>query len=101
MRRKTRLSPSRPRYRPDHPGDDQLPDHGTAVGIVPVPYLARLGHGDPRRRDKLEDRSIDLRYQVLKEGKYVPALTIGLTDFTGRAGSRRNTWPRPRRLATG
>lgn len=32
--------------------------------------------------DKKSDRSIDLRYQVLKEGKYVPALTIGLQDLT-------------------
>ncbi|KAF0116609.1 MAG: hypothetical protein FD150_311 [Rhodobacteraceae bacterium] len=33
---------------------------------------------------KESDRSMDLRYQVLKEGKYVPALTIGLIDFTGQ-----------------
>jgi hypothetical protein len=30
------------------------------------------------------DRSIDLRYQVLKEGKYRPAVTIGLQDLTGQ-----------------
>lgn len=30
------------------------------------------------------DRSIDLRYQVLKEGKITPALTIGLQDLTGK-----------------
>ena len=30
------------------------------------------------------DRSIDLRYQVLKEGRVVPALTIGLQDLTGQ-----------------
>ncbi|WP_374429328.1 YjbH domain-containing protein [Tabrizicola sp.] len=30
------------------------------------------------------DRSIDLRYQVLKEGKIAPALTIGLQDLTGK-----------------
>lgn len=30
------------------------------------------------------DRSIDLRYQVLKEGKITPALTIGLQDLTGQ-----------------
>jgi hypothetical protein len=30
------------------------------------------------------DRSLDLRYQVLKEGTYVPALTIGLQDFTSQ-----------------
>lgn len=34
--------------------------------------------------EKLTDRSIDLRYQVLKEGKIAPALTIGLQDFTGK-----------------
>lgn len=30
------------------------------------------------------DRSIDLRYQILKEGKIAPALTIGLQDLTGQ-----------------
>ena len=30
------------------------------------------------------DRSIDLRYQVLKEGRIAPALTIGLQDLTGQ-----------------
>lgn len=29
------------------------------------------------------DRSFDLRFQVLKEGHYVPAVTIGLQDFAG------------------
>lgn len=29
------------------------------------------------------DRSFDLRYQVLNEGRYVPAVTIGLQDFIG------------------
>ena len=29
------------------------------------------------------DRSFDLRYQVLKEGKYLPAVTVGLQDFAG------------------
>jgi opacity protein-like surface antigen len=33
---------------------------------------------------KESDRSIDLRYQVLKEGRIVPALTIGLQDLTGQ-----------------
>ncbi len=33
---------------------------------------------------KEADRSIDLRYQVLKEGKFAPALTIGLQDFAGK-----------------
>ncbi|MBN8629223.1 MAG: YjbH domain-containing protein [Rhodobacterales bacterium] len=34
--------------------------------------------------DSETDRSIDLRYQVLKEGKFAPAVTIGLQDLTGR-----------------
>ena len=29
------------------------------------------------------DRSFDLRYQVLREGRYLPAVTIGLQDFVG------------------
>jgi len=29
------------------------------------------------------DRSFDLRYQVLYEGRFVPAVTIGLQDFVG------------------
>jgi hypothetical protein len=29
------------------------------------------------------DRSFDLRYQILREGQYVPAVTIGLQDFVG------------------
>lgn len=33
---------------------------------------------------KESDRSIDLRYQVLKEGRIVPTLTIGLQDLTGQ-----------------
>ncbi|MBL9048630.1 MAG: YjbH domain-containing protein, partial [Tabrizicola sp.] len=33
---------------------------------------------------KEADRSLDIRYQVLKESKYLPALTIGLQDFTGK-----------------
>ncbi len=37
----------------------------------------------PGDDSKYEDRSFDLRYQILKEGAYVPALTIGLQDFTG------------------
>lgn len=30
------------------------------------------------------DRSLDFRYQVLKESQYLPALTVGLQDFTGQ-----------------
>ena len=33
---------------------------------------------------KETDRSIDLRYQILKEGKIAPAVTIGLIDLTSR-----------------
>ncbi|MDZ4093886.1 MAG: YjbH domain-containing protein [Paracoccaceae bacterium] len=29
------------------------------------------------------DRSFDLRYQVFKEGQYVPAVTVGFQDFVG------------------
>lgn len=29
------------------------------------------------------DRSFDLRYQILREGRYLPAVTIGLQDFVG------------------
>ncbi len=36
--------------------------------------------GDERETD----RSIDLRYQILKEGKIAPAVTIGLQDLTSR-----------------
>ena len=32
---------------------------------------------------KYYDRNFDLRYQVLKESKYFPAVTIGLQDFVG------------------
>lgn len=32
---------------------------------------------------KLYDRSFDLRYQVLTEGKYRPAVTVGVQDFIG------------------
>lgn len=38
----------------------------------------------PADDSKEEDRSFDLRYQILTEGKYRPALTIGLIDFTGQ-----------------
>jgi hypothetical protein len=37
----------------------------------------------PGGDQKLVDRSFDIRYQVLKESRYLPALTIGLQDFTG------------------
>jgi Exopolysaccharide biosynthesis protein YbjH len=43
----------------------------------------------PGDDDKFNDRSIDLRYQILQESEYVPALTIGLIS------------PRPKRSATG
>lgn len=33
--------------------------------------------------DVYYDRSFDLRYQVLKEGRYVPAVTVGFQDFVG------------------
>lgn len=37
--------------------------------------------GDP---PDIDDRSFDIRYQVLKESQYLPSLTIGLIDFTGQ-----------------
>jgi hypothetical protein len=33
---------------------------------------------------KFDDRSIDIRFQVLQESQYVPSLTIGMIDFTGQ-----------------
>lgn len=33
--------------------------------------------------DVYYDRSFDLRYQVTREGKYMPAITVGLQDFVG------------------
>lgn len=38
----------------------------------------------PDDSDKSTDRSFDIRYQVLEESRYVPAVTIGLIDFTGQ-----------------
>jgi Exopolysaccharide biosynthesis protein YbjH len=38
----------------------------------------------PTESTDFDDRSFDLRYQVLTEGRYVPSLTIGLQDFTGQ-----------------
>ncbi len=38
----------------------------------------------PTEEAKFDDRSFDLRYQILTESRYVPALTIGLQDFTGQ-----------------
>lgn len=38
----------------------------------------------PGEESKFVDRSFDLRYQLLTESTYVPALTIGLQDFTGQ-----------------
>lgn len=39
---------------------------------------------DPTAKfDTYYDRSFDLRYQLTKESKYVPAITVGLQDFIG------------------
>lgn len=35
--------------------------------------------------DVYYDRSFDLRYQVMREGQYLPSLTIGMQDFVGTA----------------
>jgi hypothetical protein len=37
--------------------------------------------GDP---GKFQDRSLDIRYMILKESRYLPSLTIGLNDFAGQ-----------------
>jgi len=34
--------------------------------------------------DKISDKSLDLRFMILKEGKVLPAVTIGINDFTGQ-----------------
>ncbi|WP_136646056.1 YjbH domain-containing protein [Tabrizicola sp. YIM 78059] len=39
---------------------------------------------DPIAPEKLTDKSFDIRYLLLKESRYLPALTIGMNDFTGR-----------------
>lgn len=38
----------------------------------------------PLEDEKETDRSIDLRYQVLREGDFLPAVTVGLIDMTGQ-----------------
>lgn len=38
----------------------------------------------PGDNDKESDRTIDLRYQVLKETDFLPAVTIGLNDLAGK-----------------
>ncbi|MFU8862905.1 MAG: YjbH domain-containing protein [Rhodobacterales bacterium] len=35
--------------------------------------------------DVYYDRSFDLRYQVMREGQYLPSLTVGMQDFVGTA----------------
>lgn len=40
----------------------------------------KLFPADPK---KFTDHSFDIRYQVLKEGRYLPSLSIGLIDLTG------------------
>lgn len=39
--------------------------------------------GGVNQFDVYYDRSFDLRYQVTREGRYVPAITVGLQDFAG------------------
>ncbi len=45
--------------------------------------IRKFGDVVPSIFDVYYDRSFDLRYQVLTEGKYVPAVTIGFQDFVG------------------
>jgi len=33
--------------------------------------------------DKISDKSLDLRFLIVKEGEVLPAVTIGINDFTG------------------
>jgi hypothetical protein len=37
----------------------------------------------PADPDEFDDRSLDVRYLLLKEGDFWPAVTVGLIDFTG------------------
>ncbi|WP_431297730.1 YjbH domain-containing protein [Tabrizicola sp. BL-A-41-H6] len=37
----------------------------------------------PTDSTTFDDRSVDLHYQLLRETRYLPSLTIGLQDFTG------------------
>lgn len=50
--------------------------------------------------EKETDRSIDLRYLILKEGKIALALTITCRISPGRGCLLRNMWRPPRRSAT-
>jgi opacity protein-like surface antigen len=38
----------------------------------------------PAEEEKFSDKSLDIRYLLLKESTYLPSLTIGLNDFTGQ-----------------
>jgi len=38
----------------------------------------------PGESSKLNDRSFDIRYLLLKESAYLPSVTVGLIDFTGQ-----------------
>ena len=37
----------------------------------------------PDDSSSVDDRSMDIRYQILQESQYVPSVTIGLIDFAG------------------
>jgi Exopolysaccharide biosynthesis protein YbjH len=37
----------------------------------------------PNAEETFRNRSMDIRYQILEESQYVPALSVGLLDFTG------------------
>ncbi|MFM1885465.1 MAG: hypothetical protein RL026_622 [Pseudomonadota bacterium] len=72
-----------------------------AIGYQPLPRLeasfrytifgARLGIAppdtpcakDPSFCDYLKDRSFELRYRLLDEGRYLPAVTAGIRDLLG------------------
>ncbi|OXS18854.1 hypothetical protein CGU36_28400, partial [Pseudomonas fluorescens] len=61
---------------------------GIAFQVTPrlsaVFRYTKLGDygGRPGKNDYF-DRSFDLRYRLLNEGKYLPAVSIGLNDFIG------------------
>ncbi|AJE48776.1 YjbH domain-containing protein [Celeribacter indicus] len=60
----------------------------TTLSFQILPRLAgsfRYSHIDPYNTDgdELYDRSFDLRYLLLEEGQWSPALAIGLQDFIG------------------
>lgn len=46
-------------------------------------YTKLKGFGDAHEDFNYFDRSFDLRFRLLNEGKYLPAVSVGLNDFIG------------------